>query len=275
MKPHDVLIREVGHLAKRLGDGQDLGVIPWAAPVLFFGDLFNSSTATLGLNPSNREFLGSNGEMLSESERRLETQSSLGLRSWADTTDKACAAVLGSCSNYFRGRPYDAWFKRMEPILQGVGASYYFSSSAYLRPACHLDLVPFATFQKWVALPTRHRRRLLELGSQSLIEVLINSPVEVLILNGRTVAEYFQSLSNQLLSVTKMPRWNLRRSDGCVDGFAFFLRTTTLANRPLGRTLTVIGFNHNIQSSYGVSNRVVSEIREWAAKVTERTSVHA
>ena len=46
-------------LVRRL-DGphlSELKVIPWAAPILLFGNLYQARVATLGLNPSNREFV--------------------------------------------------------------------------------------------------------------------------------------------------------------------------------------------------------------------------
>ena len=35
----------------------EAAVIPWSCPVLSFGDVSNAKVATLGLNPSNREFV--------------------------------------------------------------------------------------------------------------------------------------------------------------------------------------------------------------------------
>ena len=40
------------------------GIIPWACPVPSFGDPKKSTVATLGLNPSNREFVDPNGNEL-------------------------------------------------------------------------------------------------------------------------------------------------------------------------------------------------------------------
>ena len=45
-------------------DGPDIaetGIIPWAAPIPVFGDLCTSRVATVGLNPSNREFVDEDG----------------------------------------------------------------------------------------------------------------------------------------------------------------------------------------------------------------------
>src|SRR6266446_6786884 len=53
-------------------------VIPWSCPVPYFGDLSQSIVATLGLNPSNREFVDGSEIELDGPTRRLHTLKSLG-----------------------------------------------------------------------------------------------------------------------------------------------------------------------------------------------------
>jgi hypothetical protein len=48
--------------------------------VLFFGDLFTSSVATVGLNPSRLEYLDKHGKKLSGARRRFESITSMGYR---------------------------------------------------------------------------------------------------------------------------------------------------------------------------------------------------
>ena len=57
-----------------------LDVIQWAAPVISFGNMSQSKIATLGLNPSNREFVDLAGNELCGHERRFHTLKSLNLR---------------------------------------------------------------------------------------------------------------------------------------------------------------------------------------------------
>jgi hypothetical protein len=56
----------VSSLLSRLGDGHlaEAGVIPWSSPVLSLGDVTMARVATLGLNPSNREFVDGDGKEL-------------------------------------------------------------------------------------------------------------------------------------------------------------------------------------------------------------------
>ena len=60
------------------------GIIPWSCPVPTFGDLTNPQLATLGINPSYREFVDRSGEQLQGELRRFHTLDSLGLEAWAE-----------------------------------------------------------------------------------------------------------------------------------------------------------------------------------------------
>ena len=64
-----------------------------------------------------------------------------------------------------------------------------------------------------------------------------------------------------------MPAWTLRRGGTSpVQGFAYRGMVTELGGMDLGRELLVLGFNHNIQSSFGVTREAVTSIGEWVAK---------
>src|SRR5688572_16748597 len=101
------------------------GVIQWGCPVPSFGDLSTSRVATLGLNPSNREFVDESGNELVGTSRRFHTLKSLGLRSWSDVDSRHLRLMLESCYSYFLGNPYDRWFKILDQVVAGTNASYY------------------------------------------------------------------------------------------------------------------------------------------------------
>src|SRR5579864_4914328 len=111
-------------------------VIRWGCPVPSFGDLSNARVATIGLNPSNREFVDESGNELEGSSRRFHTLTSLGLASWAEADARHLRLILESCRAYFLGNPYDTWFKRLDYVIHGARASFYDPASV----ACHLDL---------------------------------------------------------------------------------------------------------------------------------------
>src|SRR6202790_4184532 len=163
-----------------LYDLGDLGVIPWSCPVPCFGDLTTARVATVGINPSNREFLDEFGIELDGESRRLPTLTSLGLSRWADVESVHLRELVSACLDYFRRNPYDRWFTTLERILVKIRSSFYGEEPS----ACHLDLVPYATSVKWGLLPTEDRRELIRANIDALGLLLRELSVEALFLHG-------------------------------------------------------------------------------------------
>lgn len=254
-------------LIDRLEGGAISGtdVIPWGCPVPSFGDISSSRIATLGLNPSNREFVNELGDELDGPARRFPTLGSLQLSSWGDVDSRHLGIILESCRTYFHGNPYDRWFKRLDPIVRAAGVSYYDPR----QQACHLDLIPYATAKKWTELTAQQRAALLIAAGDTLGLLLRDAPVEILILNGRAVVEHFQSIAGVTLTSEQMPGWSLpRQSTHDVPGIAYRGVTDTLAGISLGRNLHVLGYNHNIQSSFGVTTTTIHAIRRWIRQIS-------
>jgi len=235
-------------------------IIPWSCPVPAFGDLSNSVVATLGLNPSNREFVDHNGKELDGAARRLHTLKSLRLTRWSQADDTHLQLIHESCRAYFWRNPYNAWFRSLDYILSGAKASYYGASAN----ACHLDLIPYATTCKWTELTSSQRSSLLTTASDVLGLLLRGCSVRLLVLNGRTVIENLQKVAGVTFDKVAMRDWTLPRQvgDGVV-GFAFRGAVSKLSGVDLGRSVIVLGYNHNIQSSFGVTADVKTAIRTW------------
>lgn len=258
-------------LLDRLVDGSVCpeNVIGWGAPVPSFGDVTRAKVATLGLNPSNREFMDITGNELDGNHRRFYTLNSLGLTTWSEASVDHIRLIVESCLSYFRKNPYDLWFRTLDSLLSGIRASYYGTSTR----ACHLDLVPYATYRKWAALTTTERSTLLQASGDTLGMVLRASPVRYLVLNGRTVVDTFKEISDVSLSRREMPTWTLPRVGGeGVKGYSYFGTVREVAGVRLPRDIVVLGFNHNIQSSFGVTNKVKSSIRTWIGRKVNQAS---
>ncbi len=241
-------------------------VIRWGAPVPSFGDINHAVVATLGLNPSNREFVDDSGVELHGFCRRFHTLTSLGLRSWADADAYHLRLIVESCRAYFLANPYDLWFRKLDQILQGIGVSYYHP----IATACHLDLIPYATSRKWTEMSFRERSSLLSLSGDSLPLLLKDSSVRLLILNGQTVVNQFEELAETRLERREMSGWTLnRRRKPDVKGFAYQGSVENLCGIRLSHRVLVLGFNHNIQSSFGVTREALVGIRRWIAKATK------
>ena len=261
-----VLTTLINRLASDAVIGTD--IIPWSCPVPTFGDLTNPRLATLGINPSYREFVDPSGEELQGKLRRFHTLESLGLETWAEADARHLELILDSYRSYFFCNPYNAWFKKLDFAISGANVSYYDSPST----ACHLDLIPFATIRRWTELSTQQRSSLVAVSGDTLGMILRDSQVRVLVLNGSSVVKGFQSVAGVSLRAEEIPAWSLgRRSSANVKGVAYTGVAATVSGIKLDRQLKVLGFNHNLQSSFGVTMEVITAIREWITRTTEAT----
>lgn len=240
-------------------------VIPWGCPVPSFGDPTRAKIATLGLNPSNREFVDVYGNELDGEERRFHTLKSLGINRWSEATSRHLRLIAESCRAYFCRNPYNAWFKKLDYLIAGTQTSYYNNAV----PACHLDLIPYATTCKWTSLSRQQRSSLLSAACDTLGMLILESPIRVLILNGNSVVERFQEICSIELQKEVMPAWALpRRSETDVVGFAYAGMVRDIGGVSLRRDILILGFNHNIQSSFGVTTQVTASIQQWITKMT-------
>lgn len=254
------LIERLVHAASLQTD-----VIPWSSPVPAFGDPMRARVATLGLNPSNREFVDCSGNELDGASRRFHTLRSLGLSRWSEANEYHTQLIMESCCAYFYRNPYDSWFKKLDFVISGTEASYYGESEL----ACHLDLIPFATAHKWTELTRQQRFTLLKISGDALASLIRESPIQLLVLNGRSVVQQFEEISGKTLDRRQMSRWALpREAHAKVLGYAYSGAVSEVSGIKLGRELLVLGFNHNIQSSFGVTKQVTEGIRDWIAKAS-------
>jgi hypothetical protein len=236
--------------------------MPWTCPVPYFGRLRHSAVATLGINPSNREFVDAAGEELDGASRRFPTLGSLGLRTWADASSLDIAAIVAACDCYFSRNPYSRWFDTLDYLLRATGASFYSLES----PAAHLDLVPYATHVKWGALRPVQQRALLQCGQDLLASLLRDSRIELLVLNGASVVRQFEEVAGVSLIRGHNALWDLpRQGSQRVLGVAYSGSIDHIGEVDLGRSITVAGFNHNLQSSFGVTKRAMEAIACWVA----------
>ena len=126
-----------------------------AVPILFFGDLdaYRASplrVLTVGKNPSPHEF------PIDQPFRRFPH---LG----EGSLDREPSRYLDAMSAYFRTAPYRGWFSAFEPLLNGMGASYYEGNAS---TALHTDICsPIATNPTWGRLDATARAELEADGS--------------------------------------------------------------------------------------------------------------
>ena len=226
---------------------------------------------TVGINPSNREFVDVRGTELSGAHRRLPTLDSLDLEQWSLADGRDIRAIARACLDYFENNPYRRWFDVLERMLNQGGYSYYCESRA-----AHLDLVAFATATKWGDLDPRTRSGLVARGRAVLASILLESPVEVLVLNGRAVVREFLRSAEMSLEETTIADWSLPRSGGDgVGGVRYTGTLTSVGGVDLERPIRVIGFNHNLQSSFGVTKAVSDSIAREVGETVAQALTHS
>lgn len=243
-------------------------VIHWSSPVPVFGDLRTALIASVGINPSNREFTDTEGRELCDDSRRFHTLKSLRLKSWSSATPSDALEIWRSCCDYFQNSPYMAWFGQLEQLFAATRASYRNGG------ACHLDLVPYATSRKWTELTRSERDALTQAASPLLGEIMAASYVKVVILNGHSVVEHFERSAETRLRIERIKDWDLPRLGGrCVPGKSYYGHISKYAGVALRQRIIVLGYNHNIQSSFGVSATVRSAIASWITRILRREGI--
>ncbi|APA64254.1 hypothetical protein [Maribacter sp. 1_2014MBL_MicDiv] len=246
---------------------ENLQIIPWSSPIVCFGNLKKAKIATLGINPSDKEFINNDGIELKDDNRRFHTLNSFGLENWVDVDSKHLKEINISCEEYFSRNPYDKWFKRLDYIISGTSKSYYFPS----YEACHLDLVPWATRLKWSSLNLNEQNKLLKNSSPILGSILRESNIHVLILNGQSVVTNLEKITSKVFYKNEVSEWNLKRKNSNdVKGYSYNGIIEEIGGISLDKKILVLGYNHNIQSSFGVTKEVQKSIRNWIAKQLNR-----
>ena len=218
-------------------------VLPGSTPVVAFGDSARAEVATLGINPSAREFV-EKGVLLEGADRRLATLDSLHAGRLDDLTAAQVASIIADCASYFQRQPYRRWFDPLDQVLHaGTGTSYYDGS------ACHLDLVQWATDPIWGNIRDRAvRRTLLEDGVPHLRAQLKHEHIRVVVMNGNQVLE--QVVATQLAELTEVGRLPMAHTT-----------CRLLVGKAAG--ITWVGWSANIQSSRGVTRQLRRGLAEW------------
>ena len=86
-------------------------------------------------------------------------------------------------------------------------------------------------------------------------------------MNGATVAKQLEELAGMKWARTTIEEWRLhRRSGRHVAGVGFQGSFSMIGTTPIGREIAVVGYNHNLQSSYGVTAEAKEHIKAWVCE---------
>lgn len=161
-------------------------ITPGSTPVVAFGNPMTAKVATIGINPSSREFLDAKGNLLSEDNRRLADFAYLGIKSHSEIDRSVARRVLDESNSYFqRAESVYQWFEPLQKyVLDPVKASFRESTAA------HLDLVQWSTAPVWGAIKDAKARELLiQDDIRFLGEMLNEGSYQVVFMNGSTVVK--------------------------------------------------------------------------------------
>jgi hypothetical protein len=173
-----------GMLYSRLHRPPSGATVPGTLPVLFFGDLLGAEVATVGLNPSDQEYLAKDGALLAGPAQRFATLASLGAADRASLSDEQCAEAIEWMRDYYEpDKPvYGSWFNALSRVVEGFGASFR------ERSAVHLDLIQEATSPVWSELAKSEREALLEKDLPFLEWEIRAFPLTTVICTGKTAS---------------------------------------------------------------------------------------
>jgi hypothetical protein len=176
-------------LYERLRRAPAPATVPGTLPVLFFGDLFQAEVATVGLNPSDQEYLTKAGQMLAGPAQRFATLASLAATDRASLTDAQCDEAIEWMRDYYdAGKPvYGSWFNALSRVVDGFGASFR------ERTAAHLDLVQESTSPVWSELPPAERDALLEQDLPFLAWEIRTFEIKAVICTAKTVSVHVRN----------------------------------------------------------------------------------
>lgn len=226
-------------------------IVPFSTPVVSFGQPHGVRVATLGINPSSKEFLHSKLVLLPSGKKRLVDRADLGRPNAAQLTRDEAVKVIAGCYQYFsdRGNPY-FWFKKLESFaVKPAGASYWDGS------ACHLDLVQWATDPLWSGISdVSVRENLLNKDMEFLRYQLTQYKFPWLLMNGRQVIEQFKKLK---IAELKKYDWDSGEDEKAPCEF--------VTGRYEGTK--VLGWSANIPYSR-TSNQKRGAIAKWVATQT-------
>lgn len=193
-------------------------IVKPSLPILYFGDLnayknSRKKVLTVGKNPSVNEF----------KENKSESYSFLRFNLWRPEEKN----LIETLNNYFLHKPLKNWFSSFEPILNGLGASYYRNTKYNIR-VLHTDMCsPLATNPTWSKLNKTQMKILFEKGHEIWIELIEELQPDIMIVSIPSML-FKRNISNSgvpLIEFHKKRNGNLRKEKYIVTISSIKLKT--------------------------------------------------
>ncbi|MEK3805754.1 hypothetical protein [Metabacillus sp. SLBN-84] len=137
------------HQEELLGETIAPEFIERATPVAWLGEAIPGSWVTMATNPSPKEFLNRNNQLLLGEQARFHIlENGQSLAEFAKDDAQLESAVEFYQTYFKEGKTYRTWFgkpggAKLEGFLNGMGGSFY--GSPHFQNVVHSDFFPFAT----------------------------------------------------------------------------------------------------------------------------------
>jgi hypothetical protein len=226
----------------------NLEILRNSTPVICFGNLMNSRIATLGLNPSDKEFVDDDKNFLSGRYLRFQNCFTLMQNDLTKLNSNQTELVLQYCLEYFNNfNPYREWFDYLERhVLSKLDISYYNGT------CCHLDLVQWATSNKWRDVLPVNQSILLNSDYSFFLHQLDNQDIVVLLVNGNGV---FRTLMEKG-EISDEVNMIIECGNETCQMHKLLLNTGK-------KKIRCIAWSKNLQSTFGLTNNMRNEIGNW------------
>jgi len=201
-------------------------------PILFFGDAPAARLLTVGLNPSDQEYLDPHGSELNGEHRRFHTLASLEALARDDLSEIQCDRAIDMMRGYFTpGQPIFRWFRPLARVVEAMGASFVG------RTAAHLDLVQESTRPVWSGLTKEDQAMLLAADLPFLRWQLSALSGRVVVCNGATVLRAVIDLTDAEVvgeGTLKLVTWKIARVISATDHVVGVVGWNRPLTRPTG-----------------------------------------
>lgn len=208
-------------------------IVTPSIPILFFGDSqrYQRSTLhiiTVGLNPSRVEF--------PTTSPFLRFPAALGLYP-AILNGQGYTAYVQALNGYFSTEPYTAWFNSFEPILNGIGGSFY---GRHQHTVLHTDLCsPLATDPTWSRLGGTDRLALQASGTNLWHDLVRYLEPDIIIVS--VARGHLSSITFPTIQTYPSAHAILQRADGSTRVKPYQVEAKRVALSPNKSALLVFG----------------------------------
>ena len=251
------LVAELQERIMKITPPVGVGVIPLTTPVVSFGNFTTARIATLGINPSSKEFLAGK-KLRSSQKKRLVDFESLGKKNESNLTSEEANEVWRGCKEYFSGKnAYWSWFKHFDEILTRIDSGYRSGLSA------HLDLSPWATSPIWNKMTASQKSALVNQDPGFLTWQLKESPIRTIIFNGTSVRKALESTKGFHLQVDRTFEYT---AGGKGQASKFYFGDGPTGELILGWTLNIPSLRVNPAER----KNVMKQIGDWVVEKTNK-----